>query len=132
MTNSTGVVTTVSPRSVSSTVDRLVTLIANRGLTLFAIIDHSGGARDVGLEMPDTKLLIFGSPEGGTRVMLAAPMAALDLPLKVLVSEADERCLVTYVPSRVLAERYDLPPELLAPLDGVRALVEAATAGGPP
>jgi uncharacterized protein (DUF302 family) len=131
MTNSTGVVTTVSPSSVSSTVDRLVTLIANRGLTLFAVIDHSGGARDVGLQMPDTKLLIFGSPEGGTRVMLAAPMAALDLPLKVLVSEADERCLVTYVPSRVLAERYDLPPELLAPLDGVRALVEAATAGGP-
>jgi uncharacterized protein (DUF302 family) len=132
MTNSTGVVTTVSPSSVSSTVDRLVTLIANRGLTLFAIIDHSGGARDVGLEMPDTKLLIFGSPEGGTRVMLAAPMAALDLPLKVLVSEADERCLVTYVPSRVLAERYDLPPELLAPLDGVRALVEAATASAAP
>ncbi len=84
-----GVITVPSPTSVDETVDRLRALLAARGLTLFTVVDHSGEARRVGLEMPDTKLVIFGSPKGGTPVMVSAPLSALDLPLKLLVWDHD-------------------------------------------
>jgi uncharacterized protein (DUF302 family) len=123
------VVTTVSPHSVADTVGRLTELIAAHGLTLFAVVDHSGGAAAVGLEMPDTKLLIFGSPRAGTPVMLAAPLAALDLPLRVLVF-TDERghCQVSYLSTESFAARYGLADDVVKPLDGVAALVAAVTA----
>jgi uncharacterized protein (DUF302 family) len=132
MTAPAGVVTIASPHSVGHTVDRLLALIAERHLTLFAVVDHSGGARDAGLAMPETKLLIFGSPRAGTPLMLLQPLSALDLPLKVLVRASPEvpGAMVSFLTATELADRYDLPAELVAPLDGVRALVEVAVAEG--
>ena len=80
-----GIVTKESPWPVDETVARFTALLEAKGLTVFAIVDHSGGARENGLELRDTKVVIFGSPAAGTPVMEAAPLAALDLPLKVLV-----------------------------------------------
>jgi len=80
-------VTKDSARPVPATLERLRADVEHRGLMVFALVDHSGEAAKAGLSMPDTKLLIFGSPAGGTPIMLAAPLAALDLPLKVLVWE---------------------------------------------
>src|SRR5260370_31308629 len=92
-----GIVTKPSPLTVSETLRRLTGLIEDKDLTLFEVIDHSGQAKKVGLEMPDTKLVIFGSPAAGTPVMVAAPLAALDLPLKMLVwADADGAVSVSY------------------------------------
>jgi uncharacterized protein (DUF302 family) len=128
MSTTAGVVTIASPHGVGQTVDRLLALIADQHLTLFAVVDHSGAARDVGLDMPETKLLIFGSPRVGTPLMLLQPTSALDLPLKVLVRTSADTvgALVSFLTATELAERYDLPPELVAPLDAVRTLVETA------
>ena len=82
-----GIVKIVSHRSVDETVDQLKTILQSKGVILFALVDHSGEAEKAGLKMPPTKLLIFGSPKGGTPLMLAAPSAAIDLPLKILVAE---------------------------------------------
>ena len=79
------VVTKPSPWSVDDSVSRLSAIVAERGMKLFAVIDHSGEAKAAGLQLRDTKVVIFGSPQAGTPVMQAAPLAALDLPLKVLV-----------------------------------------------
>jgi uncharacterized protein (DUF302 family) len=127
-----GVVTVASPHSVGQTVDRLLTLIARRELTLFAVVDHSRGARDMGLDMPETKVVMFGSPRAGTPLMLLQPLSALDLPMKVLVRAAPDApgALVSFLTAAELADRYDLPAELVAPLDGVRTLVEETVAEG--
>lgn len=118
-------VTKESPLSVAETVARLATLIAERGLTLFGVIDHSGEAHAVGLDLRDTKVLIFGSPKGGTPVMQAAPLAALDLPLKVLVWDDGGQTKLTYTSPATLAARYGIPAELVAPLAIVDALTDA-------
>ena len=83
MQNKEGIVKISSRHSVDQTVDRLKTILQSKGMTLFALVDHSGEAEKAGLKMPPTKLLIFGNPKGGTPVMLAAPSAAIDLPLKI-------------------------------------------------
>ncbi|WP_052443210.1 DUF302 domain-containing protein [Streptacidiphilus neutrinimicus] len=80
-----GLVSVPSRFPVALTVERLRSAIAAKGLTLFALVDHSGGARDVGLEMNDTQLLVFGNPRGGTPAMVARPLLAIELPLKALV-----------------------------------------------
>ena len=103
-----GVVTKLSPRSVAETVSRLVTLVEGRGMKVFAVIDHSGEAARVGLELRDTKVVIFGSPQAGTPVMAAAPPAALDLPLKVLVWADGDQTKVSYTSPAQLAARYGL------------------------
>jgi uncharacterized protein (DUF302 family) len=124
-----GVVTKASPRSVAETLQRLTGLIADRGLKLFAVIDHSGQAEQVGREMPDTKLVLFGSPAAGTPVMVAAPLAALDLPLKVLVSADREGSVwVSYNAPDFLAARHHLSDELRARLQGVEAISAATVA----
>ena len=82
-----GIVKIPSHHSVDETVDKLKTILESKGVTLFALVDHGGEAEKVGLKMPPTKLLIFGNPKAGTPLMLAAPSAALDLPLKILVAE---------------------------------------------
>ena len=88
-----GIVKIPSHHSVDETVDKLKTILQSKGVTLFALVDHSGEAEKVGMKMPPTKLLIFGNPKGGTPLMLAAPSAAIDLPLKILVAEdAEARC----------------------------------------
>jgi uncharacterized protein (DUF302 family) len=127
-TDPNGVVTKPSPESVEGVVSRLVALIRENGMTVFAVVDHSGGARLVGLEMPDTKLVIFGSPAGGTPVMRAVPLAALDLPLKVLVWDDEGQTRVSYTDPDALASRHHLSPELAAPLAGIARLTDAVIA----
>lgn len=128
MTADEQLVTKLSPFSVSDTVARLSALIAERGITLFGVIDHSGEAHARGLELRDTKVVIFGNPEAGTPVMQAAPLAALDLPLKVLVWADGEQTKLTYAPPAMLAARYGLSPELADRLRAVDALTDAVIA----
>lgn len=125
-------VTKESPLSVADTVARLSHLITGRGLTLFGVIDHSGEAHAVGLELRDTKVVIFGNPRAGTPVMQAAPLAALDLPLKVLVWDDGGQTKLTYTAPATLAARYEIPSELTAALAAVDALTDAVIASQPP
>ena len=122
------VVTKASAGTVAETVDRLTTLLAARGLKVFDVIDHSGEAAANGLELRDTKVVIFGSPAAGTPVMEAAPLAALDLPLKVLVRDDGGATKVSYTAPAALAERYGLSDDLAARLAGIEALVDAVVA----
>jgi uncharacterized protein (DUF302 family) len=123
-----GIVTKARSGSVDETVDKLVDLIADRGMTLFSVIDHSGEARRHGLELRDTKVVIFGSPIAGTPVMVASPLVALDLPLKVLVWESDGQTMLSYTDPEVLAARYHLTAELAERLAGIQGLVDAVVA----
>jgi uncharacterized protein (DUF302 family) len=121
------VITKVSSKSVAETVDRLKHFIAVRGFTLFRVIDHSGTAEQVGVQMPDSKLVMFGNPTKGAAVMLAAPLAGLDFPLKVLVWEdANGVVSVSYNSPGFTAERYRLDGALRAPFDAIESIVEAA------
>jgi uncharacterized protein (DUF302 family) len=118
-------VTKTSPRSVAQTVDRLTSLVEDKGMKVFAVIDHSGEADKAGLDLRDTKVILFGSPQAGTPVMQAAPLAALDLPLKVLVWADGDQTKVTYTAPAALAERYGLSDELAARLAGIDPLTDA-------
>jgi uncharacterized protein (DUF302 family) len=117
-----------SPWSVDESLERLTAAIAARGIELFAVIDHSGEARRAGLELRDTKLVIFGSPAAGTPVMQAAPLAALDLPLKILVWDDEGQTRLSYTPPQELAARYGLDDELAVRLAAVDALTDAVIA----
>ena len=119
------VVTKLSPWSVEESVARLGAIVAAKGLKLFATIDHSGEAKGVGLELRDTKVVIFGSPAAGTPVMQAAPLAALDLPLKVLVWADGQQTKLSYTAPSALAARYNLGDELGARLAGIDAVTDA-------
>jgi uncharacterized protein (DUF302 family) len=123
-----GIITKRSPRSVEDTVARLVDVVGAKGLKVFVVIDHSGEAKSKGLELRDTKVVIFGSPEAGTPVMVASPLAALDLPLKVLVWAEGDGTKVSYTSPEALAARYGLSDELAGRLAGIDALTDAATA----
>ncbi len=122
------ITTKISRHSVSETVERLTSILAARGLTLFAVIDHSGGAQAVGLSLRDTKLVMFGNPVSGTPVMVASPLAALDLPLKVLVWDDDGQTKVSYTSPQTLAVRYRLSADLAANLQGIVAITDAVVA----
>ena len=122
-----GIVKIPSHHSVDETVDRLKTILQSKGVTLFAVVDHSGEAEKVGLKMPSTKLLILGSPKAGTPLMLAAPSAAIDLPLKILVAEdAQGKVWISYNSPEYLKERHGLPDSLLPNIAVVQALAAAA------
>jgi uncharacterized protein (DUF302 family) len=122
-----GIVKIPSHHSVDETVDKLKTILQSKGVTLFALVDHSGEAEKVGMTMPPTKLLIFGNPKGGTPLMLAAPSAALDLPLKILVAEdAQGKMWISYNSPEYLKERHGLPETLVANIAVVQALAAAA------
>jgi len=109
-----GIVDVPSNHSVDETVERIRNILQSKGITLFAVIDHSGEAEKVGLKMPPTKLLVFGSPKAGTPLMLAVPSIAIDLPLKILVWEdAKGKVWVSYNSPEYLAERHDLPQDLV-------------------
>ena len=123
--DSEGVITKVSPWSVAETVSRVSALATARGMKVFAVIDHSGEAEAVGLELPDTKLVIFGSPKAGTPVMAAARLAALDLPLKVLVWLDGQVTKLSYTAPAAIAARYGLPDELASRLAGIDAFTDA-------
>jgi uncharacterized protein (DUF302 family) len=124
---SKGIVDQPSNHSVEQTVARLKNILQSKGVTLFTLVDHSGEAEKVGLQMRPTKLLIFGSPKAGTPLMLAAPSIAIDLPLKILVWEdAQGKVWVSYNSPTYLQERHNLPPELLQNIAAVEALAAAA------
>jgi uncharacterized protein (DUF302 family) len=124
--SSDGVITKPSSKSVAETVDRLTRVIEDRGFTLFRVIDHSGQAEEAGVQMPESKLVMFGNPAKGAGVMLAAPPAGLDLPLKVLVW-ADGKGVVSmsYNSPGFMAERHHLDGAHRAPFDAVESIVEA-------
>lgn len=122
-----GIVSRLSPFSVEETLERLQEVIRNRNLTLFAHIDHSGAAKQVGLTMQETHVLIFGNPKGGTPLMIASPLLALDLPLKVLVWQSvDKQVWVSTTNVAYLQERYALPQELAGNLVVIDAVIEQA------
>ena len=127
MEKQAGIVNRPSHHSVERTVDRLKDILLSKGITLFAVIDHSGEAGKVGLKMPPTKLLIFGSPKSGTPLMLASPSIALDLPLKILVWEdSDGKIWLSYDSPEYLQERHGLPKDLLQNIAVVETLVTKA------
>jgi uncharacterized protein (DUF302 family) len=117
----------VSPLSVADTVTRLTGIISARQMRLFAVIDQRAEARRAGLDMPETVLVIFGSPAAGTPVMGAAPMSAMDLPLKVLVRDEGGQTKVSYYDPAGIAAEHHVPPALAGNLAGINALTDAAT-----
>jgi uncharacterized protein (DUF302 family) len=125
----TKVTTKVSPRSVSATVSRLTGILSTKDLKVFAVIDQSGEARQVGLQLRETTLVIFGSPVAGTPVMAAAPLSALDLPLKILIWADGNRTNVTYHTPAAIAACYGLSAELATKLAAVDPLTDALIAG---
>jgi uncharacterized protein (DUF302 family) len=119
--------TLTSHHSVDETVSRIDSLLRQKGVKLFCLVDHSGEAASVGIHMPPTKLLIFGNPKAGTPIMLAAPSAALDLPLKILVAEsANGEVLVSWNDPAWLQQRHLFPAELTANLRPAELLAQAA------
>jgi uncharacterized protein (DUF302 family)/uncharacterized membrane protein YidH (DUF202 family) len=123
-----GIIDRPSNHSVDQTVEKLKNILQAKGVTLFALVDHSGEAEKAGMKMPPTKLLIFGSPKAGTPLMLAAPSVAIDLPLKILVwQDAQSKVWISYNSPDYLKDRHNLPPDLLQNIAVVDAL--AAKAG---
>jgi uncharacterized protein (DUF302 family) len=119
-----GLVRIASRHSFADTVQRLQAAFTDRGLQIFAVIDHSGEAEKVGLKMPATKVIIFGSPKAGTPLMVAAPSLAIDLPLKALVAEdPDGKVSVTYNDPEYLRDRHSVPAELIQNLAGAGVLI---------
>jgi uncharacterized protein (DUF302 family) len=122
-----GMVHLPSPYSVTTALQRLESVIATKGLTIFARIDHSGEAAKVGLKMPPTELLLFGSPKSGTPLMIASPTLALDLPLKALVwQDVDGAVWLSYNSPGFLQQRHNIPEALLQNIAGIRSICEEA------
>jgi uncharacterized protein (DUF302 family) len=116
-----------SNHSVEDTVRNLQNTLQTKGVTLFAVIDHSGEAEKVGMKMPPTKLLIFGDPKAGTPLMLAAPRIAIDLPLKILVWEDSRgKTWITYNSPEYLLQRHGVPQDLMQNIAVVDALATKA------
>jgi len=113
-TRDNGIITIPSNHSVEQTVEKLTGILQAKGVTVFALVDHSGEAEKAGMKMLPTKLLIFGSPKAGTPLMLAAPSVAIDLPLKILVREDGQgKVWVSYNSPEYLQERHGVPSDLL-------------------
>ena len=122
-----GIIDKLSNHSVDQTVEKLKNILQSKGITLFALVDHSGEAEKAGMKMPPTKLLIFGSPKAGTPLMLAAPSIAIDLPLKILVwQDRQGKVWVSYNSPEYLLERHGIPRELLPNIAVIEALAAAA------
>jgi uncharacterized protein (DUF302 family) len=122
-----GIVTIPSHQPVDQTVERLKEILQAKGVKLFAVIDHSGEAGQVGMHMRPTKLLIFGNPKAGTPLMLATPSIAIDLPLKALVWEdADGKTWISYNAPQYLQARHSLPQDLVPNIAVIEALAGKA------
>jgi uncharacterized protein (DUF302 family)/uncharacterized membrane protein YidH (DUF202 family) len=122
-----GITNKASNHSVDETVEELKAILQAKGVTVFALVDHSGEAAKAGLKMRPTKLLIFGSPKAGTPIMLAAPSSAIDLPLKLLVWEdGQSKVWISYNSPSYLQRRHGFPPELLANINVVEGLAAKA------
>jgi len=124
----TDVVTKLSQHSVADTVAKFTGILNAKGLKVFAVIDQSAEASQVGLLLRETTLVIFGSPAAGTPVMVASPLSALDLPLKVLVWADGEQTKVSYYNPAALAARHQLGDDLAGNLAGINALTDALVA----
>ncbi len=125
-----GVVTKTTARSVKDTVARFADILAAKNLKLFAVVDQSEEAREVGLELRETVLVVFGDPRAGTPVMAAAPLSALDLPLKILIWSDEGQTKVSYAAPEVLAARHNLQGDLATKFDGINPLTDALVAAG--
>ena len=122
-----GIKSRTSRHSVDETVNRLQNLLNEKGIKLFSLVDHSGEAIAAGLQMPATKLLIFGNPKAGTPLMLAAPSTALDLPLKILVAEQPNgEVQLSWNNPAWLQQRHGFPADFIANLAVIEALAEKA------
>ena len=109
-----GMVHLRSPYSVPETLKRLESILQTKGVTVFALVDHSGEAAKVGLKMHPTQLIIFGSPKAGTPLMVASPTLAIDLPLKALAWEdADGKVWLSYNSPEYLKQRHNIPDDLI-------------------
>ena len=122
-----GIISKQSKYSVPETLDRVDALLQSKGIKIFVRVDHSGEAEKAGLKMPPTQLLIFGNPKGGTPVMLAAPTAAIDLPLKALAwQDGDGKVWLSYNDPEYLKKRYGLTDEQIKTIAGTGTLIEQA------
>ena len=122
-TTGNGIIAISSNHSVDQTVEKLRGILQAKGVTLFALIDHSGEAEKAGMRMRPTRLLIFGSPKAGTPVMLAAPSIAIDLPLKILIWEDSRgKVWISYNSPAYLQERHGVPQDLLQNISVVETL----------
>jgi uncharacterized protein (DUF302 family) len=122
-----GIINVASSRSVDDTVANLLDMLNEKGVTIFALVDHSGEAEKIGMKMRPTKLLIFGNPKAGTPLMLAAPTSAIDLPLKLLVWEdAAGKVWISYNSPDYLRQRHGFPAELIQNITVVAGLAEKA------
>jgi uncharacterized protein (DUF302 family) len=122
-----GMIDVPSRYSVPETLARLQAILKEKGLTVFALIDHSGEAEKVGLKMRPTQLMIFGSPKGGTPLMVAAPRLAIDLPLKALAWQDEQgKVWLSYNSAEYLQQRHGFPEELMKNIAGVAALIQKA------
>lgn len=127
MSQDNGLVQISSHYGFDETVRRLQSAFEEKSLKVFAVVDHSGEAQKVGLEMHPTKVLIFGNPKGGTPLMVAAPSLAIDLPLKALVAEGpDGKVSVTYNSPEYLQRRHGVPADLIKNLAGAGAVIAKA------
>ena len=122
-----GIISKASKYSVPETLDRVDALLRSKGIKIFVRVDHSGEAEKAGLKMPPTQLLIFGNPKGGTPVMLAAPTAAIDLPLKALAwQDSDGKVWLSYNDPEYLKKRYGLTDDQIKTIAGTGSLIEQA------
>ena len=122
-----GIVDKPGNHSVDEIVEKLKQILQRKGVTLFATVDHSGEAAKVGMKMPPTKLLIFGSPKAGTPLMLATPSVAIDFPLKILIWEDTQgKVWVSYNSPSYLQERHGIPAELMQNIAIIEALAAKA------
>ena len=122
-----GIVDKPTNHSVDETVEKLKGILQSKGVTLFATVDHSGEAAKVGMKIPPTKLLIFGSPKAGTPLMLASPSVAIDLPLKILIWEdAQGKAWLSYNSPAYLQQRHSIPAELMQNIAVIEALASKA------
>jgi len=122
------IVTKLSPRPVAATVTRFTDLLASKGVRVFAVIDQAAAAKEAGLDLRETVLVVFGNPAAGTPVMAASPLAALDLPLKIVVWDDEGQTKVSYVSPAAIAARYDLPADLAPNLAAINPLTDALVA----
>src|ERR1700726_912425 len=122
-----GIIDKPSNHSVDPTAERLKNILQSKGITLFALIDHSGEAEKVGVNMPPTKLLIFGNPKAGTPLMLAAPSSAIDLPLKILIWEDGQgKVWLSYNSPEYLKQRHGLAQDLMQNITIIEMLASKA------
>ena len=127
MTPANGIITHPSPYSVPETLNRLESILRAKNITIFTCVDHSGEAEKAGLHMPPTQLLIFGSPKGGTPIMQASPLSAIDLPVKALVwQDAEGKVWLSYNDPQFLKIRHSLPDDLLIPINNLSTLIQQA------